>query len=796
MATSWKSVNSDRPALPEYLARPGGKKMSKDDIQAVVENAIQESATFVDAELSPERGRATEYYLGKPFGNEEEGRSHAILTELRDAVDGMVPSLMRVFFGAEHAVEFTPTGADNVEQAAQKTDYVRYIFEKQNAGFLKALQVLKDGLIRKIGIFKWNWREAEEKQAFRYENVDEQQVQVLQASEGVEITDLTAIVDEDHPENPPLYDVDFTRVTKGPGIEVWALPPEEFLFNRQARDLDTALLIAHRTLKTRGELRAMGISAQDIDDHAGGGDSTDVSLQANFEELARRDTAGIGRTVGFGFTNDPDMGPENAKILYTEALMRMDVDGDGVPEWRHLCCIGPTFYVIENLPADGTMGFSIFTPYPEPHTLIGGSVADRTMDVQKINSSILRAMLDSLAASIFPRTVYLENQVSVPDILNTAIGAPIRERVQGSVRNLTQPFVGQQAMPVLAFMQDVVAQRIGRRVNDQGLSADDLQSTGKEAVTAVVSGAQEQLELVARVFAEMTLKPLFEGIGRLLLMKQPRKEMVRLRGQWVEVDPRSWDAKMDATVNVGLGTSFIDKKVATLMSVAQDQTNILTQLGPENPVVSLAMLRNTKAKILRLNGIQDVDSYYKPVEPNWQPPPPPPAPPSPEQMAMENEQQMNHLKAVKELAIEQDKLALEHTKFQWQKEFDLLNLNTNAELKRLAINAQFASTATSDQVKADVQRDLAEDEFLLKAHAQLSAQDGDAATDGTESGEQPNEAPEAPPVPPMDPTVMGAPSGAPPEAPPMMPPDMPPMASSMTEAQRFGPRSKRKRKGT
>ena len=762
MAQTWQTTNSDKPALPEYLARHGKGKMSMEDVRAVVENALVESAQFVDSELSYERARATEYYLGKPFGNEEDGRSQAILTELRDAVDGMVPSLMRIFFGAEHAVEFKPTRAENVEQAAQKTDYVRYVFEEENQGFLKSLEVLKDGLIRKIGIFKWNWNDSECKQSYRQEGLDEQQVQLLQSDEGVTITDLTAVVDDKDPSAPVLYDMEYTRITKGPGVEVWALPPEEFVFNRQARDIETALLLAHRTLKTRGELVAMGIDEKDIDEHAGSGGLTDVTLQGNAEEIARRDVAGIGRTVGFGFTNDPEMGPENQKILYTEALMRMDVDGDGTAEWRHLCCIGSQYWVYENLPADGSMGFAVFTPYPEPHTLIGGSVADRTMDVQKINSSILRAMLDSLAASIFPRTVYLENQVSVPDILNTAIGAPIRERVQGAVRTLEQPFVGQQAMPVLSFMQDVIERRTGRRINQQGLDADALQSTGKEAVSAVLTGAQEQLEMIARVFAEMTLKPLFAGVGRLLQMKQPRKQMVRLRGQWVEVDPRTWDASMDATVNVGLGTSFVDKKVSTLMAVAQDQTNLLQQLGPVNPVVTLAMLRNTKARILRLHGIQDVDNYYLPVDPKWQPPPPPPPQPSPEQMAMEGEQKMSEQKTIKELAIKQDELALEHAKFTWQQEFQIRELETNAELKLLAINAQFQSSTTSDQLRAEVDRDVAEDNFMLKAHQQLSASTDQGSPDGGDMTGG------------MGDPMSGQPSEPTPQMPPMGPANLPP----------------------
>src|ERR1700733_14638125 len=104
--------------------------MDDEEFRAVVSAALSQSVQFIDTELSVERARATEFYLGKPFGNEEEGRSQVVLTEVRDAVDGMLPSFMRVFFGSEHTVEFVPTRADNVQQAAQKTDYVRYVFEE------------------------------------------------------------------------------------------------------------------------------------------------------------------------------------------------------------------------------------------------------------------------------------------------------------------------------------------------------------------------------------------------------------------------------------------------------------------------------------------------------------------------------------------------------------------------------------------------------------------------------------------------------------------------------------------
>jgi hypothetical protein len=285
-----ETTDTETPA-PEYVSRKGQGRMDDEEFAAVVKKAIAESVSFVDNELSYDRAKATEYYLGKPFGNEEEGRSQVVMTDVRDTVDGMVPSLLRVFFGAEHAVEYEPTRPDTVEMAAQMTDYVRYVFEK-DGGFLKSLAVLKDGLIRKIGIFKVAWDTSYATCTYRQEGLDDQQLKLLAADD--EIQNMQA----SKRKKGGLYDVEFTRKENDGCARVWELPPEEFIYNREARSLDTALLVMHRTRKTRGELLAMGISKDDLDEYGGTGD--DESLSSNAEEIARRDVERIGKEMGSG----------------------------------------------------------------------------------------------------------------------------------------------------------------------------------------------------------------------------------------------------------------------------------------------------------------------------------------------------------------------------------------------------------------------------------------------------------------------------------------------------------------
>src|ERR1035437_6907115 len=753
----------------EYLSRTGKGPMDDEEFESIVSDALEQSVQFVDMELSPERAKATEYYLGKPFGNEEDGRSQVVLTEVRDAVNGIVPSLMRIFFGSENVVEFVPTRQDNVAQAAQATDFVRYVFTEDNAGFLQTLSVLKDGLIRKIGIFKWGWDDSDEFKSYKLQGVTEQEMELLAADDDLEIAKATKTptlrldqmaydkareqwkmqcdqikaqfaqqqqmqaqqppqpgqppappaqppqMPPEPPKPPQLHDLELRQMVKGGRARVWSLPPEEFIFNREARDLDSALLVAHRTGKTRGELIDMGVDEEDLDEHAGAEDaSTDVTLKGNAEEIARRDIAGVGRVSGFGYTVDPELGPADNKVLYTEAYIKIDYDGDGVAELRKICCIGPQYHPISNDPAD-ERPFAIFIPDPEPHTMLGGSWADRTMDIQRIKSFLLRGTLDSLSASIFPRTIYTEGQASVADILNTAIGAPIRERVVNSVRSFTHDFTGREVLPFFGLMDEIVERRTGQEKGAQGLDADALQSTGKEAVQAVVSAAQLQTELVARIFAESALKPLFRGLLRLLIGHQPKTRVVRLRGSWADVDPRVWDAAMDVSVNVGLGTTFVDKKIGILIQTATEQKDILTQMGLQNPLTTLSQLSNTYAKILEYQGFKDATAFFNPVDPKWAPPPTPP-PVDPNAAIAEATVNVQKLRTTGELAIQRDKITMEREKNAFDHAIKLKQMDDDIVMKKYAIDAQYGAQMKQADLDNQLNTEAKETELTMQAH--------------------------------------------------------------------------------
>jgi hypothetical protein len=599
--------------------------MSDEEFEGSVKAAISDAVDYIDDNIAPQRELAEKYYRGDLFGNEEEGRSQVVMTEVRDTILAMMPSLLRVFTASEKPVEFSPRTAAKAAEAEQATDYVSYVFMVDNPGFTILHSSFKDALKSKTGIYKWYTRTTYEVSEETYSGLYEAQINILQ-SDG-SISSLEAVQTGEGEIDPmtglpsPLFDVKIRRQVKNTRQVVECVPPEEFLIARTARDIDNADYVGHRSLKTLSDLVEMGYERDDIEEHGNSASTFEINTEAQTRNPALNNFLG-----GVADNSDPAM----KRYEYTESYIRIDKDGDGVAELRRVCTIGEGCYILHDEVVD-EVKFAVICPDPEPHMVIGSSMADQVMDLQLIKSNVVRNTLDSLAQSIHPRTEVVEGAVNMDDVLNNETGAVVRVTQPGMIRELGGTFVGQQAMPVIAYLDDVRASRTGMSKASQGLDADVLQSTTKAAVTATMSAAQERLEMVARIFAETGIKRLFRGLLKEIIRNQDRPRTIRLRNQWVDVDPRAWDADMDVIVNVGLGTGSIEQKLQVLMAVSQKQEQILQQLGPQNPLVSVKQYRNTLAQILELQGFKDVTRYFSEITPEAeqqmaQPQQPPPDP--------------------------------------------------------------------------------------------------------------------------------------------------------------------------
>jgi hypothetical protein len=672
--------------------------LSEDEFGAAVKTAIQDAQDYIDTEIAPAREKAQAYYRGDPFGNEEEGRSQVVMTEVRDVILSMMPSLLRVFTSSEKPVEFAPRRAEDVPMAEQATDYVSYIFNTDNPGFSLLHSAFKDALKSKLGVFKWYTETTTSVREEKYSGIDDAQLNVLQQDGEIEVLSVFASGegDLDPMTGMPsmLYDVMIRRRLEQKRQRIQVVPPEEFLIARNARDLDTADYVGHRSFKTMSELIEMGYDRDTIKEHGGSSGTFEINVEAQIRNPGLRDW--------FQGAEATEVDPAMRRYFYVESYMRIDKDGDGIAELRRICTIGDAAHIVHDEVVD-EVKFAVICPDPESHMVIGSSIADQVMDLQLIKSNVVRNTLDSLAQTIHPRTAYVEGAVNADDLMNVETGGLVRVTQPGMIQELGSTFVGQQAMPIIAYLDDVKASRTGMSKASQGLDADVLQSTTKAAVTATMSAAQERLEMVARIFAETGIKRLFRGLLKEVIRHQDRPRVVRLRNQWVPVDPRSWDADMDVVVNVGLGTGSIEQRVALLTTVVAQQKEILQTLGPNNPLVSVKQLRNTMAQVLELSGLKDTSRYFSEITPEAeaQMAQPQQAAPDPAQILAQVEAQ----KIQKDIEIAGMKAQLEIEKQRAADDLERDRLDADIWLKATEMQLKYGTQIQVENLYAMLQRE-------------------------------------------------------------------------------------------
>ena len=323
------------------------------------------------------------------------------------------------------------------------------------------------------------------------------------------------------------------------------------------------------------------------------------------------------------------------------------------------------------------------------------------MDIQRIKSNVQRGILDSLAQSIHPRTAIVEGQANMEDVLNTEVGAVIRMRAPGMVQPFTTPFVGQAAFPMLDYLDDIKQTRTGISKAAAGLDADALQSTTKAAVSATVNAAHQHMEMIARIFAETGLRKLFTGILKLVVENQDRARMVRLRNTFVPIDPRSWDAKMDVIVNVGVGDGTIEDRINILNQVAARQEMLIEKTGPNNPVVSIPQYTNTLTKMLQLAGIKDSANYFNQLPVDFQLPEPPAPKPTPEEILAQVQAQSIQADIQKKAA----ELQLDRERMLMADDRERDRIEQDGILRRYELELKYGVQIQSAEIDAAMNRD-------------------------------------------------------------------------------------------
>ena len=607
-------------------------KMTNDELASKLSNEIESATGNFNTELSEQREQSMKYYLGEPFGNEIEGRSEIVTTDVRDTIEYIMPSLMRIFTTHNNVAEFEPEGPEDVEMAEQATDYVNYVFNRQNNGFKVLYDVFKDALISKTGIVKHYWEEKTEVSTENYTNLTEIEYQSILANDDMEVIEHTETVvqkavtdDFGNLISPKVVEHDVkVKKTKDNGqVRVVSVPPEEFLVSRRSTSIEDASFVCHRVKKTVSDLILEGYDPAVVEDLP-----TYTTNNAEYDEE---------RIARFSFDDDSIPADEgegpSRKVWLEECYIHIDYDDDGIAELRKITKGGNI--ILDNEEID-SVPFSTICPLPIPHKFHGMSIADTVQDIQLIKSTIMRNLLDNMYLTNNARYAVLAGQVELDDLLSSKPGGIVRMRAPGAVTALPTPQIQPYAFQMVQYLDGIREERSGVSKMSQGLNPDVLTShVTSGAISAATESAMQRIELIARIFAETGIKDLFRNIYSLIQRYENRQKMAYLNGKFVPIDVSKWKEKLNCTVNVGVGSGSQNSKMQTMSGIMTILQTVV-QNGGMGSLVTPQNLYNAISEFITQSGYKNSDMFIS--NPQMMPPQQPPEPSLDEKVAAQKAQ--------------------------------------------------------------------------------------------------------------------------------------------------------------
>ena len=575
-------------------------KMTEEQLKALLDNHIEDSLSHYE-DVDRDVQKATDYYLGKPFGNEVSGKSSVVDRSVAASIDGALPQLLKIFTQSVDVVEFTPQNDGDQVVADNVTQYVNHIFNKDNAGAILMHNWFWDALVNKVGIVKAYWDVREDVNEEEYQGLSQDELGMLMAADDVEITEQEEIPGQPIPvgqdpmtgeplvqQAPSTYNVKIQKTSDASRVKIENVPHAEFMIDRHSDCIDDARFVAQRKMMTRSDLVAMGYDKALIDEL-----STDEEVDID------KHTTDINNT-----DKSQDL------LAYYECYLDIGEE-DGLAKKHRICYASKTILSDEEI---DYVPFYSLCPFPVPHEFYGQSMADRTMELQFIKSTITRQMLDNLYLTNNSRVGAVEGQVNLDDLLNSTAGGIVRMKNPNAIVPMVVQSSAAQSFPMLEYLDGEQAKATGVSDMSQGLDANVLQNVSATAVATMTAQSQGKLELIARIFADTGVKNLMKGLLQLVCKYQSEPRALAINGKPMNIDPREWDNMYNVNINVGLGNGTGNEKIAMLQMILGKQEMMIQQYGLANPLVDLKQYRETLAKFINASGYRDDAQFVKEID--------------------------------------------------------------------------------------------------------------------------------------------------------------------------------------
>ena len=601
--------------MPEIKDTP----LEESELLSLLERNLDAADTYTESLVGEQRDKSHRYYFGEPLGNEKPGRSQHVSRDVFDAVESTKALLLDTFTADRRVVEFTPETNEDIEAARQATEFVNYLFYRQNNGFKVLQDTIHDGLVSKLGVVKRWYDKRYSYIQEDFADLDEAQFVMLASDPEVEITTLDQTVVQPEMVDPMTGMVVMPAVTTYTGelkrridksqVRVDNLEPEKLYISPRAKTLEDADFVSYRYEKEIGELLEDGYDPEKVEDLD--------------EELDTYRDSTLGRDSYDEFSAETSMRddhPNRSYVTIYESYIRI-YD----PEVESRC----TYKVVHSrrtlldMEKVESHPFRGWCPFPVPHKAIGLSLADVTMDLQKSQSTLKRSVIDNAFLTNTSRWVANLSLVRNPrDLIDNKLGAVIDVNAMDPssvVQPLNTPQISPNVFTTMELLEQEKESRSGSSRMSKGMDSDVVsKQNSSDLITRYMNASNRRTMVMARNFAESFLKPLMFDLYRLAIENDTQPRMMQLSGKFVPIDPKQLRERTEMDVAVALTPDARAAEARTLTMLDQMWT-----ANPQDPTLNGMYQTQQRfsllARAVDLMGLKGGDKYLmSPMSPEYQ----------------------------------------------------------------------------------------------------------------------------------------------------------------------------------
>jgi hypothetical protein len=626
--------------------------MNEAELIQTLRDEYDSAESYYQQEAEGLRDKVMAYYLGRPMGNEQLGRSQVIAREVFATVEGISTAITNLFVNEEAPVEFVGKSAGDDEKARLRTKVALHHLS-QNGGFEAMAESIQDGVHLGMGALMWTWQKTKTVRQEIYKAQTQESLALLADNEDVRIVkqEPAEPIQSQNPETgePIMQETwDVTCMitdTKGKAV-LEAVPPEEILVTPRAKSpyASKAPVLIHRTLKTKADLLMEGYEPDIVE-----------NLNFTSSDYERRETDAIDA--------------EDLVEIHT-FWIHLDMDDDGIFEYRKIVMSDDVILLNE---ITDEPNIETWCPIPLPHEFYGRCPGFEAIQAQDIQTALWRQALDKEYRANHPMLVTSDEGV-LKQLMRPEIGRPILAKI-GQVEKINLESDNSRTLNMIEFAKADNENVTGFTRYAQGMDAKSLNQTAT-GVKIITNMSQERIKKMARLYANCFAKAV-KGISKLLSQNCDKELEIRMNDDYITIDPREWKEEYDMAIKVGLGLPDRDEKIQAAVNQygLQKDLMMLTQgqlVNPQN--LYAGALKQLKAMGERTPEqlLTDPSTLPQP-DPNA----PPPTPPEIEKAQMELQADAQKFQA----QAQNDQIALE-MKLAADKEIEAMRL---ASKERIAM---------------------------------------------------------------------------------------------------------------